>query len=274
MENKKNHYVYQINYKNGMKYIGVRSCNCNIEDDKYTGSGFHIPKEINIIVNKEILSVHNTRKEAMEEEIQLHKLYDVKNNDNFYNQCNASSTKFIVGKDAVKRAAETRRGRTKDTHDYIRRQCESRKKYKGNLTYAQQKAVEKMIKANSSKESKSLARGDERTEKQKQGAKRQAEKIRGVKNKAKGHPGITSTSFVPWYYITPEGKRVEVYDKTKKEYVDQLPFTMRQLSHRFHHSNKHKPGKTGIFKGWTFGNIITPKQSQVQRNKYLTTGER
>ena len=31
------------------------------------------------------------------------------------------------------------------------------------------------------------------------------EKLTGVKNPAKGHPGATSTSFVPWYYIDNNG---------------------------------------------------------------------
>lgn len=35
-----NHYVYEItNLINGKKYIGKRSCNCDIEKDKYMGSG-------------------------------------------------------------------------------------------------------------------------------------------------------------------------------------------------------------------------------------------
>ena len=41
------HYVYEItNLINGRKYIGKRSCNCDIEDDKYMGSGEYILKAI------------------------------------------------------------------------------------------------------------------------------------------------------------------------------------------------------------------------------------
>ena len=56
----KNHYVYEITYNTGKKYIGVRSCKCNIEEDVYMGSPFHLPKEA-VIGCKEILSIHETR---------------------------------------------------------------------------------------------------------------------------------------------------------------------------------------------------------------------
>ena len=43
-----NHYVYEItNLINGMKYIGKRSCNCDIEDDKYMGSSVILKRSIN-----------------------------------------------------------------------------------------------------------------------------------------------------------------------------------------------------------------------------------
>ena len=58
-----NHYVYQITYNTGKKYIGVRSCMCRIEADTYMGSGFHIPKDV--IGCKEILSTHSSREEAI-----------------------------------------------------------------------------------------------------------------------------------------------------------------------------------------------------------------
>ena len=42
-----NHYVYEItNLINGMKYIGKRSCKCNIEDDRYMGSSFIVKNAI------------------------------------------------------------------------------------------------------------------------------------------------------------------------------------------------------------------------------------
>lgn len=40
-----NHYVYEItNNINGMKYIGKRSCHCEIEKDNYMGGGTVLKK--------------------------------------------------------------------------------------------------------------------------------------------------------------------------------------------------------------------------------------
>lgn len=42
-----NYYVYEItNLINDKKYIGKRACNCNIEDDKYMGSGYALKEAI------------------------------------------------------------------------------------------------------------------------------------------------------------------------------------------------------------------------------------
>lgn len=64
-----NHYVYEItNLINGKKYIGKRSCKCNIEDDKYMGSGYALKKAMKVHgkenFTKEILIVCETEEEA------------------------------------------------------------------------------------------------------------------------------------------------------------------------------------------------------------------
>ena len=42
-----NHYVYEItNLINGKKYIGKRSCECPIKEDKYMSSGAYLKKDI------------------------------------------------------------------------------------------------------------------------------------------------------------------------------------------------------------------------------------
>jgi hypothetical protein len=199
----------------------------------------------------------------MIEEIRLHKLYDVKNNDNYYNQCNSTSTKFFPSREAFDRAAESRRGRTAETHEYIRKQIESRKKYIGEGRTEAQKATQKhvtpaQIYADKFKRSR---RGADRTEAEILGRISASEKVRGTKCPAKGRPGASSTLFKPWYYIDSNGNKFEIYDTTKQDYAHKLGISARQLGHRFHYTNEHKPmysknmEKSPIY-GFTFGNII------------------
>lgn len=75
------------------------------------------------------------------------------------------------------------------------------------------------------------------------------------KNPKKGKAGTDNNGFTPWYYITPNGEYVEVFDKTKQEMAAILGFTVRQLTHGFHKSNIDKVGKTKPRKGWVFGNL-------------------
>lgn len=86
-----NHYVYYSYEPFGRGYIGRRSCNCPIEDDPYMGS--YKDKSFNP-THKIIIKTFNTREEALEEEIKLHKLYDVDNNPIFANRAKQKSTKF------------------------------------------------------------------------------------------------------------------------------------------------------------------------------------
>lgn len=64
------HYVYKLKAENGQFYIGVRSCFGEPEKDEYMGSGVW-PKHcayMKIRLEKEILAVHQTRKQAEEDE--------------------------------------------------------------------------------------------------------------------------------------------------------------------------------------------------------------
>jgi hypothetical protein len=89
-----NNYTYLLEFRNGMLYHGVRSCNCDINDDNYYGSSKYTPK--NEVPNKTILSTHDTREDAVSEEINYHKEHDVKCNDLYYNQSNQTSVGFDV----------------------------------------------------------------------------------------------------------------------------------------------------------------------------------
>ena len=107
-------YVYQISSNDTFKkYIGVRSSDINPENDLgviYFSSSsdkeFIKSQKINPENFKyEILSVHNDRISAVNEEIRLHKLYGVSSNDNYINKsesrsfgyyCNALNNKVCV----------------------------------------------------------------------------------------------------------------------------------------------------------------------------------
>lgn len=267
-EEKKYNYVYEIVYPNGMKYIGVRSCNCELIEDSYLGSGFHIPNELRPLGIKTILSLHPTRIDAMNEEIRIHAELDIKNHPDYYNQCNSTSTKFQVSQEAIKRGALKRLGRTKETHEYIAKQVETRSKYKGieNRTVAQRRNDTDPIRRKKHSDKLKLLKGDNQTDAQKAGRITMREKLTGVKNPLKGHPGIQSTSFVPWYYIEPNGDRHEMHSISKKDFAKQLGIPYRVFIYRFSSENEHKPmsslkSRNSKLYMWTFGNLIDPPQN-------------
>lgn len=106
------HYVYQITeISTNKKYIGSRTSKIDPILDlglKYFSSSSNknfikSQKENPTNFKYKILSAHNTREEAIDEEIRLHNLYDVGRNLEFYNESKQSSSKFdTTGKVSVK----------------------------------------------------------------------------------------------------------------------------------------------------------------------------
>lgn len=92
-----NHYTYMlIDPITDMKYIGVRSCECPIEEDTYMGSSHKMTKEEKDRSDKMIIKTFDTREAAMQHEIELHDKYDVAVNPKFYNKAKATSTGFTM----------------------------------------------------------------------------------------------------------------------------------------------------------------------------------
>ena len=130
-----NHYTYEIKFENGMKYLGVRSCKCPIDEDAYTGSSKLIPSELYATCEKTILATFATRVEAQEDEIRRHAELDVARNPEYYNGVNATSTGFSPI------------GLTKERSEKVKLRAEKFRAYRGsNRTEAQKKADEALSK--------------------------------------------------------------------------------------------------------------------------------
>lgn len=215
------HYVYQLSFPDGMQYIGMHST--TIEpylDTCYLGSGKKLPLRTPQSCTKTILGIFPTRELAAEYEIAKIKEFDAVNSKDFYNmrlKCHDKhgSKLSLEQRELIKRA-HTGRDRT-----------EYGKKYTG----------------------------EGRTPAQKAGSIRSGLKMRGTKNPAKGHSGITNHGFTPWYYITPENEYVEVHDQTRQDKAHEFGLTPRQLAHGFHYTNEHRKAKGHPRKGWTFGSL-------------------
>jgi hypothetical protein len=92
--NKKYFYVYYSYEPWGRGYIGKRECKCLPEEDvKYFGS---FNDKTFKPTEKIILETFDTRKEAMEAEIDLHNFYQVDKNPHFANRAKATSTGFYI----------------------------------------------------------------------------------------------------------------------------------------------------------------------------------
>ena len=96
---KKHNYTYILtNTINGIKYIGVRSCDCPIADDDYWGHSKYVDAAIEEVgkqnFTKEIIQDHDTRRAAAWQEGFFHNHYNVALNEGYYNKRKASSTSF------------------------------------------------------------------------------------------------------------------------------------------------------------------------------------
>ena len=259
MKEKAYNYVYEITYADGRKYIGLRSCDCPIEEDDYLGSAFHIPPELVGTEVKTVLSTHGTREEAALEEIRLHALYDVRNNELYLNQCNATSTKFYCSEEAHKRGAETRRGRTKESHEYIAKQVESRAKYKGEgLTDAQkaQWSPERMPKR-MQKYKATLAetmKDPERAKAIHDARVRGGKSCAGIPNPKKGNTGNKHPRQFKWWYKAPDQDKVIVNDSVRNYCKNNDIFPKSAASIMRFLRDGHVPKKLKE-QGWDFGKV-------------------
>lgn len=226
------HYVYLIEFNDGMKYVGVHSTNIKPElDTRYLGSGRALPERSPETCNKRILGIYPDRASA----IQAEKDYIISNNccesDEFYN---------------IRIGSFDLHGFTKKTSKGIAAAAE---KLSGRI-------VGKMA-----KEAANHLKGEQRTPAQKAGAISMREKLTGLKNPKKAHKGIENSAFVPWYYITPQGEYYEVRNETKKDFAIRHDKHPNSVLNRCRNDSEHLKAKWGQWKGWTFGNLPISKVS-------------
>lgn len=243
---KMNHYTYEITFENNMKYIGVRSCKCPINEDPYTGSSKIIPPELYATCEKKILKIFNTRIEAVEHEINLHNELDIVVNKQYYNQAKQTSTFFDQSgaraetHASVAAMANKLSGRTKKEYQYLKEKAANSRRLRGeNRTEAQKKA--------------DLA----------------LSKYRGIKNPDKGNSGIDNPNFKPWYYINPDGLYIEILDMPIRQYCSQkdslLSVNPSSIYIRIS-TEPHNPILKGKLKGYVFGYLHNKPNYITQEN--------
>ena len=91
-----NHYVYEItNLINGKKYIGKRSCECPIEEDKYMGSGKYLKmafvKYGKEYFKKEVLEICSSVEECFNKEIYYIQKFSAVKSNMYYNQASGGA---------------------------------------------------------------------------------------------------------------------------------------------------------------------------------------
>lgn len=105
-----NHYTYVVfDPSSDMKYIGVRSCKCPVEEDPYMGSSYAMTNEDRARCDKMVLNLFETKEEALAEEIRLHEVHEVHKNPEFWNIVKQTSTKFVSDRKGHKLTEEHKR---------------------------------------------------------------------------------------------------------------------------------------------------------------------
>lgn len=224
----KNHYVYiLISLIEEKYYIGVRSCLCNIADDKYMGSSRIMTKADRDNCDKLVLKEFSTREEAVAYEIELHAQLEVSTNPKFWNMAKQTSTGFdTTGRVMSEEERKMRGEKQKERFKY------------GKHPFTGTKLTEE----HKAKLSQSLTGKHHSGE-----TKAKIQKS----HKARAHK---HWKFEPWWYKV-DGVVTEVYDKTIRQFADDLDVNFDVVKDRFKKKFVGKELTRGVLKGYTFGRI-------------------
>jgi hypothetical protein len=231
------HYTYIIKHKTqNLKYIGVRSCKCHPTDDtSYWGSSKHLPKNVKYTHNKRVLSIFNTRKQALEHEIYLHNKYEVNQNPFFYNKAKQTSTGF-----------DTSGCKLTFTEDHKRKISDAMKGKKHSLERRK----------NSSENWKNIVKHPDYVNPRK-GVVMPDElksKISKARKQSGSSKGVKNTTFTPWF-ITDGNTTQLFYDITKTEKSLKDGFSSHTYRNLYKKSKGVKKIAKGVHKGKIIGNI-------------------
>lgn len=232
----KYHYTYLIQHKTEDKrYIGVRSSIClPTEDTKYWGSSKHIPNNVQENHVKIILKLHNTRKEAVEHEIYLHRINKVASNPKYYNRALQTSTGFdtsgvsIPKSEEHKLACSVAQKRLSASPGYINPR-------KGAVLSDRTKYL-----------------------------------ISETKRKNGLSKSVKNNKFSPWF-ITDLSSNITtvIYDQTKDEYAKANGLNIHTLRSACFRSKARYTIKRGVFKNCILGNIEEAREAIHLPNKPL-----
>lgn len=227
MSNIKTHYVYLlISLAEDKYYIGSRTCTGSPEDDLYMGSSSIMTVEDKENCDKLVLREFSTREEAINYEVRLHGQFNVKDNENFWNVANQTSTKFdTTGR--VASAVERQMRSESQLHRY---------KLKESPLKGRKQSKEHVEKCTITRV-----------------GKRRSEITKS--NISKKVSGFANGAFRPWWFIW-KGETVEVHDITIKEYAETV-FKVKYhiLKDRFRKEYIGKEKKTEPLKGIIVGVI-------------------
>ena len=227
----KKHYVYLLISNTEEKfYIGVRSCSCRIDEDSYMGSSSVMTKEDKDNCDKLVLKEFDTRKEAIDYEVELHNQFEVSTNKKFWNKAKQTSTGFDTT------------GRVMSEEEKLRRGVIQKERFKNGHP------------------STGSVLTEEHKQKISQGLFGKIHSTETISKMQKAHRdrAVKHWKFKPWYYEVA-GIKIEVFDKTIRQFAEELNVGFDAVKDRFKKKFVDKEVTKGVLKGYKFGRVRNGK---------------
>lgn len=211
-------------------YIGARSCSCEVDEDSYMGSSSVMTKEDKDNCDKLVLKEFGTRKEAIAYEVELHNQFEVNTNEKFWNKAKQTSTGFDTT------------GRVMSDEEKLMRGVIQKERFKNGHHCT------------------GVALTKEHKQKISQGllGKVHSTETKNKIQKAHRDRAVNHWKFEPWYYEVT-GIRVEVFDKTIRQFAEEVGVNFNTVKDRFKKKFVGKEIIKGTLKGYKFGRLQNGK---------------